>query len=710
MQVKGSKQKAEYNQKELYIEAQASFSSLVKQASSVFIGLLFLLLLTRGNPSNTLMLLSSCLGVAFVAWHEQKELSNKKTVLGNLDNKIVPATLADQNLYETGRVLVVDDTPTNLFILSKLLTQQNYRVYQAEDGDAALAVAKSHHLDLILLDITMSGMDGYEVCQRLRAEIETAHIPIIFISELDTSSDKVQAFQYGAADYITKPFQPEEVLARVRHQLSIQLVKRQQQQLNNELEARVKERTQLLELAHNQLLEVALIDRLTRLPNRLAFVKRLSKVMARTQISQSQSFAIAFLDCDRFKRVNDSLGHRIGDQLLKEIAHRLEDMRQKQVVIETVARFGGDEFALLLKGVTNRNEVSMIARDVLKTFSRPFILAGHEVFINVSIGLVWGDTNYVAAEHLLRDADIAMYQAKGGNQSQYCWFESDIHNEATHNETRYLSQLETDMRLALERREFELHYQPIIDLERMTIIGFEALVRWQHPQRGLIFPSEFINFAEETGFISALGEQVLEMACTRIAQWERAGIISPEITISVNVAAEQLSQPGIVDQVQGILEKAGVQPHRIRLELTEGAIISNRALEVLQAFNQRDIQLSIDDFGTGYSSLSYLRTLPVNRLNVDRSFVQAITHEPSSLGIVSLIINLAETMNMQVVAEGIENIIQLRQLQKLGCKYGQGYLFQRALPASEAITLLQQPLEEWNKFQNKATEQWGSTA
>ncbi|MGB3292202.1 MAG: EAL domain-containing protein [Phormidesmis sp.] len=591
-----------------------------------------------------------------------------------------------------GRVLIVDDTLTNRFILAKLLQKAGYEVYQAEDGPTALRLAHTHLPNIVLLDIVMPGMDGYEVCTRLQAETETASIPIIFLSALDAPFDKVKAFQQGAADYVTKPFQSAEVLARVRHQINLQLVQAAQRQLNAELESRVQERTHLLQVAHNQLMEIAMIDRLTRLPNRLMFVKQIAEAMAAAQITPNDHFAVVFLDCDRFKRINDSLGHRVGDRLLKGVAHRLNQIKHQYPTIDTVARFGGDEFALLLTHVPNRETVTVIADEVLSVLAQPFSLAGRQIFINASIGLVWGDPGYVAAEHLLRDADMAMYRAKDASGSQYLWFEPAMHNRAVH-----LLQLETDLRFALERREFELYYQPIVDLCRLKIVGFEALIRWHHPARGLVFPDDFIGFAEDTGFIVQLGRQVLEMACEDLAQWERAGKIGPEITVSVNVAAQQLLQPDIVEQVQTIARSAGIANHRLQIELTERSIINNHTcvVEVLRTFQRHDIQVSIDDFGTGYSALSYLHTLPVNCLKIDRSFVRPMTSAPESLGIVPLIINIAKTMNMQVTAEGIENITQLRQLQQLGCEYGQGYLFQKAVPAEKAIALLSHPLPYW---------------
>ena len=606
-----------------------------------------------------------------------------------------PPTVPTSASHHPGCVLIVDDTSTNRLILSQLLTQKGYEVYEAKDGATALAIAQAKHPTIILLDIMMPGMNGYAVCEQLRAKPATAAIPIIFLSALDDPLDKVQAFQNGAADYVTKPFQAEEVLARIRHQIELRIDRQTQQRQHQVLEQQVQERTHLLKIANSQLLEGTLTDRLTRLPNRLAFVKRLSKIMAHANTHPEAHFAVVFFDCDRFKRINDSLGHRVGDQLLKSVSRRLFKLQREQGVIDTVARFGGDEFALLLANIDVPTAVEAIAEEVLQTLSTPFSLVGREIFIDASIGLVWGDLGYDAAEHLLRDADVAMYQAKECSRGYYCWFESDMHSRQVH-----LLQLETDLRLALEREEFEIHYQPIVDLYRLEIVGFEALVRWQHPTRGLVPPNDFIGFAEDTGLIVQLGEQVLKMACEDVARWEKASMITPQITVSVNVAAQQLLQPDILERVQSTIDAAGIAAHRIRLELTERSIINNRTFvdEVLKALQHRNVKISIDDFGTGYSALSYLHTLPVNCLKVDRSFVNPITTEPDSLGVVPLIVNIAKTMGMQVIAEGIENSVQLEQLQALGCEYGQGYLFQKAVPADEAIALLNRSVNDWQQW------------
>ena len=586
------------------------------------------------------------------------------------------------------KILVIDDHKETLDLVSLVLQKQGYRVSIAHSGQEGLDTASAQQPDLVLLDVMMPDMDGYAVCTALRDDPDTAAIPIIFLSALDATFDKVQAFQRGAADYVTKPFQAEEVLARVKHQINLQIAQQEQQRLHAELESRIEERTHQLQLANSQLREGSLTDQLTRLPNRLAFVQRLSHIMAHVTTHPDAHFAVVFLDCDRFKRINDSLGHRVGDLLLKGIARRLLKIQDEQGNIDMLARFGGDEFALLLIDVASRRTVEDITAVILKRLAQHFTLAGREIFIDASVGLVWGNNGYGAAEQMLRDADVAMYRAKECSSAQYRWFEADMHSREVH-----LLELETDLRRALERNELALYYQPIVDLYALEVVGFEALVRWQHPVRGLVSPKEFISFAEDTGLIVQLGTQVLQMACADIAQWEKLGVMGPTLTVSVNMAAQQLLQSDVLERVQLSLEQAGISAHRLRLELTERSIINNRAYvvdKVLRSLRHRNIHLSIDDFGTGYSALSYLHTLPVSCLKVDRSFVQPIDARPDSLGVVPLIINIAKTMGMQVIAEGIETKTQLRQLQQLGCDYGQGYLMYKPMPAGEVIKMLNQ--------------------
>ncbi|MEO0457393.1 MAG: EAL domain-containing protein [Cyanobacteria bacterium P01_A01_bin.114] len=581
---------------------------------------------------------------------------------------------------------MVDDNLTNVRLLSRLLTNAGYDVRQATDGTMALKGIRYDLPDLILLDIMMPHLNGYEVCAKLKANPQTADVPVIVLSALHASFDKVKAFQCGAIDYITKPFQFEEVLARVKHQLALKMAQQELRQLTFDLENRVQERTRQLESAHARLMEMALQDQLTGLPNRVSFSKQLSRALDQAQADPGHQFAILFLDCDRFKMINDSLGHSKGDQLLIGVADRLRQIQKSySLQVASIARFGGDEFAILLTHLVDQALVTDIAELILERLSTAFDICDRNIYINASIGLVWGTPSYENAEYMLRDADTAMYRAKASGKGQYRWFESAMHNRAVQ-----LLQMDTALRGALENQAFSVHYQPIIDLQQHHIVGLEALVRWWHPTEGYIPPERFISFSEEAGLINEIGKYVLQQVCTDLVYWQQRDLVDSNFTISVNFSAKQLRQPDLAKNLCATITSAGIQPHNLRLELTESAIIDNQTVvdEILHALRQQGIQLSIDDFGTGYSSLSYLHTLPVDYLKVDRSFVQSIDNTPKSLGIIPLIISIARTMGMQVIAEGIETATQLQQLCSLQCQYGQGYFLYRPLSAEKISDLL----------------------
>ncbi|NEO25905.1 MAG: diguanylate cyclase, partial [Kamptonema sp. SIO4C4] len=389
-------------------------------------------------------------------------------------------------------ILIVDDTLDNLRLLSSMLAQQGYNVRKAVNGQMALTAIRTISPDLVLLDIMMPDLSGYEVCEILQNDPQTADIPIIFLTALNDAFDKVKAFQVGGNDYITKPFQLEEVFIRVQHQLALKRANQEIRQLNIHLEERVQQRTQQLEDAvqelhleiterkrvQQQLLELAHHDYLTGLPNRGRFLDQLQQELDRTRLNPDYQFALLFLDCDRFKVINDSLGHSFGDKLLVAIAQRLmHDLAGP----DALARMGGDEFALLLSDIHNPQDVYALADYLLGLFETPFTLQGREVYISASIGIVFGDQRYEQPEHLLRDADAAMYQAKAAGKRCYEIFHLQMHHDAL--ETL---QVENDLRRAIEREEFVVYYQPLVDLQMGKVMGFEALVRWQHPQKGLL--------------------------------------------------------------------------------------------------------------------------------------------------------------------------------------------------------------------------------
>ncbi|MDX6270705.1 MAG: hypothetical protein QOD28_1928 [Acidobacteriota bacterium] len=423
-------------------------------------------------------------------------------------------------------------------------------------------------------------------------------------------------------------------------------------------------------------------DALTGLPNRLLFTDHLRLAIERTRRDPNYAFAVLFLDADRFKNINDSLGHSYGDQLLTEIARRLQDCTRQ---LDTVARFGGDEFALLLDGIGEPEDAVRVAHKIQQELLVPFDLDGHEAFTSASIGIALSGAGYDYPEDVLRDADTAMYRAKDGGKARHKLFDRAMHTRAVS-----MLRLENDLRRALERQEFRVHYQPILTLKTGDLAGFEALVRWERPDRGLVSPAEFIPLAEETGMIVPLGLWVLEEACNQLHAWQLASPANRALTMSVNLSGKQLTQADVTEQVQDVLSRTGLDPRHLKLEITESVVMENAeaAAVVLARLRALGVGLSIDDFGTGYSSLSYLHRFPVNALKVDRSFVSRMTSGDENLEIVRTIVTLARNLGMDVVAEGIETGEQLAQLKALKCDYGQGYFFAKPLDAPAAEDLL----------------------
>lgn len=580
-----------------------------------------------------------------------------------------------------GDILIVDDTPVNLRLLSNMLLGHGYNVRQAIDGKMALMAVGVVQPDLILLDIMMPDMNGYEVCKALKANPQTASIPVIFLSALSEVFDKVKAFEVGGVDYIPKPFQFEEVLVRVKTHLALRNAHLQICQLNEDLENRVFQRTQQLEAANLQLRKLALHDSLTGLPNRVLLRERLNELL-HPKSSSTPNFGVLFLDCDRFRVVNNSLSHLAGDELLIALARRLEQCIRPQ---DTLARWGGDEFVILMPEIAETQDAIAIIDRIFAALDAPFTIRRREIFLKASIGLVMGDNTYQHPEDLVRDADTAMYRAKAQGKGQYYIFEPQMHQVMVQR-----LQLETDLQYAIAQNLIIPYYQPIVSLETGKIIGFEALARWCDPEQGLISPGVFIPLAEETGSINAIGRLILKQACEYLADLQRQKIADETISISANLSTLQFAQPNLLQQIDVILAQTQLSPQCLKLEITESAIMENAesAAQLLQQFRDRHIQLSIDDFGTGYSSLSYLHSFPVDTLKIDRSFVKGLDGTPQSSGLIPAILSIAREMKMSAIAEGIETAQQLEQLRRLHCAYGQGYYFAPPLPAEAAAELL----------------------
>jgi diguanylate cyclase (GGDEF)-like protein/PAS domain S-box-containing protein len=425
-------------------------------------------------------------------------------------------------------------------------------------------------------------------------------------------------------------------------------------------------------------------DPLTGLPNRILFMDRLAHSLRRFKRHREYDFAVLLLDLDRFKIVNDSLGHHIGDKLLIELSQRLNLCVRDG---DTVARFGGDEFTILLDEITDVSDATRVAERIQDALQSPFVLDGHEVFTSASVGIALSATGYEIPNDVVRDADTAMNRAKALGKARHEMFDRAMHTQSS----RRL-QLETDLRRAVEREEFEVFYQAIVALADETIIGFEALVRWSHPERGRVFPDEFVGIAEETGLILPIDRYVLREACRQTKEWQAK--FGP-LSISVNLSAKQFALRDIVYVIDQVLKDTGLAPTDLKLEITESALMDNQdsAAEIFHEIKKRDVQLGLDDFGTGYSSLSYLHRFPLDTLKIDRSFVSRM-NEGDTPGeheaIVRTIVNLAQNLKFNTVAEGIETVDHLRALQALDCLYGQGYYFSKPITAAEAEQLLKE--------------------
>jgi diguanylate cyclase (GGDEF)-like protein len=553
-------------------------------------------------------------------------------------------------------LLLVDDEPMNRDVLQRRLTRAGYRILTAENGAEALEMADANRVDLVLLDVMMPGMDGIETLRRLRRSRSVAELPVIMVTAKDGSADVVEALDAGANDYVTKPVDFAIAQARIRTQLTARRA-----------------------------------DPLTGLPNRVLFMDRLNQRLAKSA-TEGYGFAVFFLDVDRFKIINDSLGHLAGDELLIGISRRLEQsLRSTDTVARfdsecTVARLGGDEFTVLLAGIRSVVDARAIAERLVAAVAQPFQLQGREVAVSASIGVVIGDARYDRAEDMVRDADTAMYRAKDLGKARCEIFDTSMLAAA---EERLL--VESDLRRAIERQEFCLYYQPIVTLSGQRLCGFEALLRWQHPTRGLMPPASFIPIAEETGLIVPIGQWALREACRQMRAWDHDFPACASLAINVNVSPRQCLHPDLVGDVTRVLAETGLAPERLKLEITESLVLegTDSVVEILTALRELGVQLGLDDFGIGYSALSYLRLLPLQTLKIDRSFVSELQNV-ENVEIVRAILSMASGLSMNVTAEGVETADQAARLIELACEFGQGFYFDKPLAEHDAREAVRQ--------------------
>ena len=569
------------------------------------------------------------------------------------------------------RILIAEDEPLSRRLLQKTLEQAGYEVVAVENGRMAIEYLTGKlGPRLALLDWLMPGANGLEVCREIRRHSEIPYIYMILLTSKTSKEDVVKGLESGADDYLTKPVDLEELMARLRS----------------------GERVMKLE---DKLTYDALHDPLTRLPNRAFFLERLTLCVSWAMLHPEYKFAVLSVDMDRFKVVNDSLGISAGDWLLVQIAERLlGSIRRDDALLRSangggnadhldgsgiLARLGGDKFTILLDNIRNASEGVRVAERIQQNIQAPFDIDGQTVFTTASVGIAFSGTGYSAAEDMLGDANTAMARAKTLGKARYEMCDPSMHATAA---GRF--RLETDLRRATENREFLVHYQPIVSLIDFRITGFEALVRWQRPEFGLLMPGGFISAAEDTGLILWIGNWILQEACRQICAWNLQFPCFPPFTIAVNISAKQFAQADLVSQIGQTLSETGLAPENLRLELTESVTMRDElgTTRILSDLRKLGVCLCIDDFGTGYSSLSYLRRFALDILKIDRSFVTDMLNNSESEEIIKTILSLGRNLRMKVVAEGVETSEQMTRLKSLGCEFAQGYLFSRPLDSA----------------------------
>lgn len=583
-------------------------------------------------------------------------------------------------MSEQAHILVIDDDPLIRRLVAKTLQNEGMQTTVAASGDEGLALFKEHGADAILLDVIMpNGLDGYTTCTQIREQSAGQHIPILMMTGLEDLDSINRAFEAGATDFISKPINIPLLGHRIRYIL------------------RAAQTTQSLLDSEKRLHHMAYFDNLTDLPNRTFFQEHL-RIMIALAHRHQQKLGVLFLDIDGFKRINDTLGHLMGDQVLQETSNRLRKcLRASDAFTRmgtppqdgiSLARLGGDEFTVLLSSIERNEDAATVAERIRKSLAEPYILGHQEVYTTTSIGISIFPIDGESELELLKNADLAMYYAKRVGGNAYRYFSIHMTDAA---KRRLL--LDNQLHKALERDELELHYQPQFDLTTGQYCGVEALLRWNCQELGRISPAEFIPLAEDNGLIIQIGEWVLREACLQAKSWQDQNVLLTRM--AVNVSGKQLLHKAFPLLVATVLAETGLNPDALELEVTESALIfeEDSVLEVLQALKQIGVQLSIDDFGTGYSSLSRLMNFPIDCLKIDQSFIRDLEQNSAKTAIVTAIIQMAEGMSMNVIAEGIETQDQLEFVKRNNCKEIQGYLLCKPLPSTQVEEFLRDQVQ-----------------
>ncbi|WP_434686052.1 EAL domain-containing response regulator [Pseudanabaena minima] len=564
-------------------------------------------------------------------------------------------------------ILVIEDVEALREEIMETLSYEGFDVLGAENGVVGVQIAKTYLPNLIICDIAMPELDGYGTLVALRKEPKTSMIPFIFLTAMTEKADMRQAMQLGADDYLTKPFTSTELLGAIASRL--QKYNSVREHYYDEIKA-VGERFEYL--SHH--------DGLTQLPNRILFHESLSQAVLHAKIN-NKSLALLFLDMDNFNIINNTLGNDIGDQLFKAIAERL---KRYTAPCDMVARIQGDEFALIISDIKDPTSIKMETQKILDLLSRPYNLYGHEVFITSSIGITIFPEDHQEVEGLIKNAELAMYYAKNHGRNSYKLYSSDLNAQSS----EYMA-LANSLHRAIDRNELRVFYQPLVDLQSGQIVGAEALARWQHPDLGIIMPSKFIPVAEQTGLILRLSEVILYSVCEQMRLWRNSGINYG--FVAVNLSGQHFRPDNnLIELISKVLQETGTEPEHLELELTESIIMQNAefTIQVLSQLQAIGVKIAIDDFGTGYSSLSYLKHFPVNTLKIDRCFIQDITTDRHDATISLAIIDLAHSLSLQVIAEGVETAEQIQLLKDNSCDQVQGYFFSPPLPAPEFEKML----------------------
>jgi len=559
----------------------------------------------------------------------------------------VVSLFEDTRKYQERPVVVLaDDDPSIRLMVRHVLESEDYDIVEAADGLEAIQAVEKHHPALILLDAVMPGLDGFSTCQQIKDRGHT-DIPVMMITGLDDDASVERAYDVGAIDFITKPIKWAVLKHRVRSVVAKVIAER---------------KVELL----------AYRDSLTDLPNRLLFADRLEQSLTRAERLREE-VALMLIDIDDFKLVNDSFGHEAGDKLIQSIAKLLSKSLRRA---DTVARLGGDEFAIIVDNIDGYDDVVSIANNLTTVLEHNVRLDDQETFTSASVGIAIFPGDGADASTLMKNADTAMFRAKENGRGSFQFYKPEMSVNAMER-----LDLENSIRKAVNNDEMVMHYMPTVDLHQNELVGVEALLRWQHPEKGIISPKDFIHVAEECGLMVPIGQWMVETVCKQLRVWKDAGMENQNI--SINLAPQQFTESDVVDQLSRMMAEYGIEGSEITIEVTEKTLIENEG-EIesgLNKLHKMGMKIALDDFGTGFASLAYLRDFPIDIVKIDATFIAGIPDSEEDTAVVNAIAGVARGLKLSLLAEGVENERQLSMLKGLGCQFGQGYYWSKALPA-----------------------------